>query len=107
MDKMYNSDKKNLKREFRLIKEDFNSYIYKDKKLKLALEEELTTQDYQSVENAYFVQQLNLIEQPENALQWDKRDFLRWRNTATKENKLGRIPKEDFSKSYQEKGRDR
>lgn len=100
MDKMYNSDKKNLKREFRLIKEDFNSYIYKDKKLKLALEEELTTQDYQSVENAYFVQQLDLIEQPENALQWDKRDFLRWRNTATKENKLGRIPKEDFSKSY-------
>ena len=100
MDKMYNSDKKNLKREFRLIKEDFNSYIYKDKKLKLALEEELTTQDYQSVENAYFVQQLDLIEQSENALQWDKRDFLRWRNTATKENKLGRIPKEDFSKSY-------
>ena len=100
MDKMYNADKKKLKREFRLIKEDFNSYIYKDKKLKLALEEELTTQDYQSVENAYFVQQLDLIEQPENALQWDKRDFLRWRNTATKENKLGRIPKEDFSKSY-------
>ena len=101
MDKMYNSDKKKLKREFRLIKEDFNSYIYKDKKLKLALEEELTTQDYQSVGNAYFVQQLNLIEQPEEALQWDKRDFLRWRNTATRENKLGRIAKEDFTKSYQ------
>lgn len=63
MDKMYNADKKNLKRDFKLVKEDFNSFIYKDKKLKLALEEELTTQDYQSVENAYFVQQLNLIEQ--------------------------------------------
>lgn len=101
MDKMYNSDKKNLKREFRLNKENFNSYIYKDKKLKLALEEELTTQDYQSIENAYFVQQLNLIKQPEQALTWDKRDFLRWRNTATCENKLGRIAKEDFTKSYQ------
>lgn len=100
MDKMYNSDKKKLKREFKLIKEDFNSYIYKDKKLKLALEEELTTQDYKSIENAYFVQQLNLIEQPEQALEWDKRDFLRWRNTATRENKLGRIAKEDFTKSY-------
>lgn len=101
MDKMYNSDKKKLKREFRLIKEDFNSYIYKDKKLKLALKEELTTQDYQSIENAYFVQQLDLIKQPEQALAWDKRDFLRWRNTATRENKLGRIAKEDFTKSYQ------
>ena len=101
MDKMYNSDKKKLKREFRLIKEDFNSYIYKDKKLKLALKEELTTQDYQSIENAYFVQQLDLIKQPEHALAWDKRDFLRWRNTATRENKLGRIAKEDFTKSYQ------
>lgn len=100
MDKMYNADKKNLKRDFKLVKEDFNSFIYKDKKLKLALEEELTTQDYQSVENAYFVQQLNLIEQSEEALQWDKRDFLRWRNTATRENKLGRIAKEDFTKSY-------
>lgn len=101
MDKMYNSDKKKLKREFRLIKEDFNSYIYKDKKLKLALKEELTTQDYQSIENAYFVQQLDLIKQPDQALAWDKRDFLRWRNTATRENKLGRIAKEDFTKSYQ------
>lgn len=101
MDKMYNADKKNLKRDFKLIKEDFNSFIYKDKKLKLALEKELTTYDYQSVENAYFVKQLNLIEQPEKALQWDKRDFLRWRNTATQENKLGRIAKEDFMKSYQ------
>uniref|UniRef100_UPI004027E9EE hypothetical protein n=1 Tax=Candidatus Stercorousia sp. TaxID=3048886 RepID=UPI004027E9EE len=101
MDKMYNADKKNLKRDFKLVKEDFNSFIYKDKKLKLALEEELTTQDYQSVENAYFVKQLNLIEHSEEALTWDKRDFLRWRNTATKENKLGRIAKEDFMKSYQ------
>ncbi len=101
MDKMYNADKKNLKRDFKLAKEDFNSFIYKDKKLKLALEEELTTQDYQSVENAYFVKQLNLIEHSEEALTWDKRDFLRWRNTATKENKLGRIAKEDFMKSYQ------
>lgn len=101
MDKMYNSDKKKLKREFRLNKEDFNSYIYKDKKLKLALEEEITIQDYQSIENAYFVQQLDLIKQPEQALAWDKRDFLRWRNTATRENKLGRIAKEDFTKSYQ------
>lgn len=101
MDKMYNADKKNLKRDFKLVKEDFNSFIYKDKKLKLALEEELTTQDYQSVENAYFVKQLNLIEHSEEALTWYKRDFLRWRNTATKENKLGRIAKEDFMKSYQ------
>lgn len=101
MDKMYNADKKNLKRDFKLAKEDFNSFIYKDKKLKLALEEELTTQDYQSVENAYFVKQLNLLEHSEEALTWDKRDFLRWRNTATKENKLGRIAKEDFMKSYQ------
>lgn len=100
MDKMYNADKKNLKRDFKLVKEDFNSFIYKDKKLKLALEEELTTQDYQSVENVYFVKQLNLIEHPEKALTWDKRDFLRWRNTATRENKLGRIAKEDFMNAY-------
>ena len=31
MDKMYNADKKNLKRDFKLAKEDFNSFIYKDK----------------------------------------------------------------------------
>lgn len=101
MDKMYNADKKKLKREFKLIKEDFNNYIYKDKNLKLALKEELTAQDYESIENAYFIQQLNLIEQPAQALEWDKRDFLRWRNTAIRENKLGRIAKEDFTKSYQ------
>ena len=47
------------------------------------------------------IQQLNLIEQSQEALQWDKRDFLRWRNTATRENKLGRIAKEQYSKYYE------
>ena len=100
MDKMYNAEKKNLKRNFKLVKEDFNSYLYKDKKLKLALEDELTSQDYENIENAYFVKQLNLIGHPEEYQMSDKRDFLRWRNTAERENKLGRIPKEHFTNAY-------
>lgn len=102
-EKTEKTDKKKLKKEFKLVKEEFNSFIHKDKNLKLALKDELTSKDQQEIEKAYFVKQLNLIELDQHLIKrLDIRDFLRWRNTYEKECKRGCVTKDDFQNTYKQ-----
>ena len=61
-DKIYDQDKEKLKK-YQMSQSSFLNYVYPNKKLLLALEEEINEEDFEKTQNNNFIKQLDLIEQ--------------------------------------------